>query len=1731
VKNQKVRTCSRLTAHSPRFSKRTIYLMLAVAPVAAVLSAQTSHAAIDTWNGGGGNALWSNAANWGGTPISPLDSLIFGGTIDLTPSNDFPVGTTFGSITFAPGAGNFTLSGNGIILGDSPFNGGIAIDPTNYSFSLNNYNSLVNSGTGLETVTMPLTLSALSATAPSGGFHIISGGTGGLAINGAFTRTLGSTADFSGTVTSTTLTPDSTGIIGGWATFNNTDLATVVSGQVVAYTGYTPITGAPVIANSPGSNVKWSGSSGSATLASATTTDINSLVYSDASASTITMTAGQTLRLGATGTIFRSDSTTNAANSLVIGNTPNVGVLTAGGAPNTPGELVLNVNDNSTSLSSAQNTDDLLINAAITDNGTGKVTVVKTGLGSVKFGGTDTFTGNIYVNEGRIRNSNTSTTGWTSGGGTVYVASGAQAYIQYVATVTNNIYLAGIGVQEGGAGTFVGGAMRLAANGTVYNGNITLTANARITARGAAGGATINGNITGPYQFESGGAACGTLILAGTGSNYTGGIMISSGTTKLGANEVIPNGVGKGNLIMNGDSLGAAIFDLNGHSETVNGLAIGLSNSATTITNTGSSASILTIGDNNATAAYSGTITDSGVTKSLGITKIGTGTETLTGSNTYFGPTAINAGTLSVNAVLSNSTSITVASGATFDTSAVGTYTVNNNQTLINNGGTINSPVSVQGTGAVSGSLFGSNISIDGGGVNPGATGAIGVVGTTTFGSLTVNSGQELVDAFGAGDKLVVTGALTLNGTLNIAVDPNAVAGTYTILQYGSLTGGGSFALPVTNSGGITYSLSTVGNTLKLTVSGAVQTLTWTGAADGTTWDIQNTQNWVNGTTPATYIDGSNVIFNDSNGGHYTVNVATQVSPNSVVVNNSAGDYTISGAPIAGGTSVVKSGTSALTLSSANSYTGGTVMNGGKLNLTASGATGTGPLTIAAGTVNLGAAGAIGTGALTINGGTLDNTSGTAMTLTNSSITLGGSFTFNNTQPLDFPSTTPVTLGANITITINGGPATGLEIDDTITGGTNGFIKTGTGALTLFNVSPAGNLFSGPVDIQQGAVLGEIAGAIGTGPITIDPAGILVLGDQFANNLVLNGGTIGCDDTSGSFGNITANAGTTTTILAGDPLVLTAARNMSWTGTLSGSGNLILMNVAGNGSTTGYMSPDGSQALRINTTNASTFSGNVTVANNAKGELFATVAGTNTPIGTGAIFLAAGDAALGGGNQTITPTSGYSELNLRNNTAGNVIFPNNVTVTGSGITVINTLGTAVTGISASLGSLTIGNGQTLAVYFSSGLDHPAAFTSVTLASSGATFAPQLPGFGNGSAIGSDLILGSISEVVPGSGFSMSGLRKLILTGNNTFTGGIALNSGTIQLGSAGAFPAASHTPIAFGNATTGTTGILDLNGFNGVVGSLTDLSGTTANIVTNSAPSTTSTLTYSTGTSTFGGIIQDGTASGGGITALSITSGNLTLNSANTYTGNTAISGGALFVNGSLATPSVVLNGGTLAGSGTIAGPITAGTAAHTINPGATGANSVGTLTVGGLTTNANTTLAFDLGAPGGGSDLLAINGNLVLSGGKLAVTSQATTGAGSLGYYEVLTYTGTLTGSTSGILLPAVANNIQYTLDASQSGFINIHRGYIGDTDDNGTVNVTDLNTVLHNLGTVNSSWSAGNFDGAATIDLTDLNDVLNHLGSSIPSGSTVVATPEPASLGLLALGAAALIARRRKA
>jgi hypothetical protein len=124
----------------------------------------------------------------------------------------------------------------------------------------------------------------------------------------------------------------------------------------------------------------------------------------------------------------------------------------------------------------------------------------------------------------------------------------------------------------------------------------------------------------------------------------------------------------------------------------------------------------------------------------------------------------------------------------------------------------------------------------------------------------------------------------------------------------------------------------------------ATPTLTWndagaaTGFADGMTWDSNDTNNfnWNNGMFADYYVDGANVIFNDNIGGTSvrTITLNTTVSPGSITVNSSAGNYSISGTgSIVGGGPLTKSGTDTLTINTKGTAVGAVSVTGGVLQL------------------------------------------------------------------------------------------------------------------------------------------------------------------------------------------------------------------------------------------------------------------------------------------------------------------------------------------------------------------------------------------------------------------------------------------------------------------------------------------------------------------------------------------------------------------------------------------------------------------------------------------------------------------------------------------------------------------------------------------------------------------------------------------------------------------------------
>jgi len=92
--------------------------------LAALLAATLAPAArsANIWDGGSagpGDNNWNTAANWDDDVVPTFPAaLTFGGTARLAATNDL-VGMTVTGVTFAAGAGAFTLRGNPIVSGEA----------------------------------------------------------------------------------------------------------------------------------------------------------------------------------------------------------------------------------------------------------------------------------------------------------------------------------------------------------------------------------------------------------------------------------------------------------------------------------------------------------------------------------------------------------------------------------------------------------------------------------------------------------------------------------------------------------------------------------------------------------------------------------------------------------------------------------------------------------------------------------------------------------------------------------------------------------------------------------------------------------------------------------------------------------------------------------------------------------------------------------------------------------------------------------------------------------------------------------------------------------------------------------------------------------------------------------------------------------------------------------------------------------------------------------------------------------------------------------------------------------------------------------------------------------------------------------------------------------------------------------------------------------------------------
>jgi len=235
-------------------------------------------------------------------------------------------------------------------------------------------------------------------------------------------------------------------------------------------------------------------------------------------------------------------------------------------------------------------------------------------------------------------------------------------------------------------------------------------------------------------------------------------------------------------------------------------------------------------------------------------------------------------------------------------------------------------------------------------------------------------------------DGMDIMGTLANDTVQNnyVEYNNNTMDGGYGIRIW---TGSGSVLNNIAEGNAVASYNVSAGWTLQgnITLSGGPARVIWNNAGgttpgNGQTWDINSNYNWNNGAAAAVYTDGSDVFFNDTNNDNYAVTLNTTVSPALVTVNNSSGNYVISGSgSIAGAGSLTKGGTGSLTLNTVNTYTGGT--------------------TVTAGTLVAGVHGALPDGGVNMTGGTLQLASGTGETdLTSLAISGSGSLDITNNR-------------------------------------------------------------------------------------------------------------------------------------------------------------------------------------------------------------------------------------------------------------------------------------------------------------------------------------------------------------------------------------------------------------------------------------------------------------------------------------------------------------------------------------------------------------------------------------------------------------------------------------------------------------------------------------------------------------------------------------------------------------
>jgi autotransporter-associated beta strand protein len=867
----------------------------------------------------------------------------------------------------------------------------------------------------------------------------------------------------------------------------------------------------------------------------------------------------------------------------------------------------------------------------------------------------------------------------------------------------------------------------------------------------------------------------------------------------------------------------------------------------------------------------------------------------------------------------------------------------------------------------------------------------------------------------GSGFTLTIPSGATLQATAGTLAGPGAVSNQGTLTKTG--TGGVTVSAPFTNAPGAQVSVQA--GSLSLTGGGTLGG-TYT-TATGATLNLAGVQS-VPGT--AAFTGAGTVAIT---GG------TTTVTGSLTYTNLALNGGTLAGTgPITGGSLTLSSGALARDFAvngtTSNTFNGGTLtVNSGFTLSVPSGAT----LQATAGTIsgpgamlNQGTLTKTGTGTVTITA-PFTNAAGASVQVQSGTLALGGG-TLDGSYSLATGTTLSLLAGSSVAATA------------TISGA--GQVTT-VGAVSV--AAGGGNTYSGGTSVTAGSNL-LVTGsgpALGTGNATVASGGTLRLSDAAnlgagANATIPAGAVLGLE---ASFDPAPVIAATSAGVVAIDSPAFTTPLTLNTLGTGSmflgsaGTGTYAAATLgAGAGST--YRLGGGGATLTVSGANVLTGANAVTVG--ATG-LTGTVRITAANNYSGGTTLASGTLAVGAagalGTGTLTVTGGTLQAD-----GGPITLSNAVTLGGD---------------------LTVGGTNQLTL---SGAVTLTANRTITVAGTG--------GLAISGNLGGDVLGRSLTVAGPGT---------LTLSGTNTFSGGLTINSGSVQtaggnqalgLGNVTVNSGAALRQTSFANLGGGSSVRVNSGGVLGLDGnfppSLDPASSGMAAIDTATYSQPLNQAAMGTG-QMFLGALGAGTynattlgagtgsayrlgAAGGtltfptanvltGFNSLLIASaqtnggGTVVLNAPQDFQGNTTInSGGKLTLHAALTGPGTVfiLPGGTLAGSAYLNGYVNlGGTVSPGDSPGAlTFTNGVGFGTgshyhweLAALTT-AGPGVSFDQVIVGGGTATVASAAAL-----DVAFTGTASAPAANTPFWQaahtwpIVALTGT--GTTSGPLAFQVNN------------------------------------------------------------------------------------------------------------